>query len=89
MSAIYLLSGEVSFNAKTEDRSANGVSDFFADELATALVQTMALWIGPRLKIRPLTPAPPLFVVGIAYRKDANSTATEKFIASAKRTKSA
>ncbi len=89
MSAIYLLSGEVSFNAKTEDRSANGVSDFFADELATALAQTMALWIGPRLKIRPLTPAPPLFVVGIAYRKDANSPITANFVAAAQRAKSA
>jgi DNA-binding transcriptional LysR family regulator len=44
---------------------------------------------GPRLKIRPLTPAPPLIVVGGAYRKDANSTATENFIAAAKRAKAA
>src|SRR6266516_7596702 len=31
---------------------------------------------GPRLKIRPLQPAPPPLVVGIAYRKEANSAAT-------------
>jgi hypothetical protein len=43
---------------------------------------------GPRLKIRPLTPAPPPFVVGVAYRKETNSTATENFIAATKRAKS-
>jgi len=42
---------------------------------------------GPRLKIRPLQPAPPPLVIGIAYRKEANSTATENFIAAAKRPK--
>ena len=42
---------------------------------------------GPRLKIRPLTPAPPPFVVGVAYRKETNSKATESFIAAAKRAK--
>jgi len=44
---------------------------------------------GPRLKIRPLIPAPPLFVVGIAYRKDANSPTTANSVAAAKRAKSA
>jgi len=43
---------------------------------------------GPRLKIRPLQPAPPALVVGIAYRKDANSAATVNFIAAAKRARS-
>ncbi len=42
---------------------------------------------GPRLKIRPLQPAPPPLVVGIAYRKGNNSTATVNFIAAAKRAK--
>jgi len=42
---------------------------------------------GPRLKVRPLTPAPPPFVVGVAYRKETNSKATESFIAAAKRAK--
>jgi DNA-binding transcriptional LysR family regulator len=43
---------------------------------------------GPRLKIRPLQPAPPPLVIGIAYRKESISTATENFIAAAKRAKS-
>src|SRR5438874_4936418 len=44
---------------------------------------------GPRLEILPLTPAPPPFVVGVAYRKETNSTATENFIAAARRAKAA
>jgi DNA-binding transcriptional LysR family regulator len=39
---------------------------------------------GPRLKIRPLAPAPAPFVVGIASRKEAHSAATESFIAATK-----
>jgi DNA-binding transcriptional LysR family regulator len=44
---------------------------------------------GPRLKITPLTPAPPPFAVGIAYRKGAQSAATANLIAAAKRAKAA
>jgi DNA-binding transcriptional LysR family regulator len=43
---------------------------------------------GPRLKVRPLTPAPPPFVVGVAFRRDLRSAATENFIAAARRAKS-
>jgi DNA-binding transcriptional LysR family regulator len=41
----------------------------------------------PRLKIRPLQPAPPPLVVGIAFRKKARSTATDNFIDAARRTR--
>ena len=41
----------------------------------------------PRLKIRPLQPAPPPLGVGIAYRKKFCSTATDNFIDAAKRAK--
>ncbi|MGH7976272.1 MAG: LysR family transcriptional regulator [Limisphaerales bacterium] len=44
---------------------------------------------GPRLKIRPLQPAPPPVVAGIAYRKESNSKVTENFIAAARLAKSA
>ena len=40
-----------------------------------------------RLKIRPLQPAPPPLVVGIAYCKKFRSTATDNFIDAARRTK--
>lgn len=43
---------------------------------------------GPRLKVRPLTPAPPPFVVGIAYRKESSMAATVSFVAAAMRAKS-
>jgi DNA-binding transcriptional LysR family regulator len=38
----------------------------------------------PRLKIRPLQPAPPPLAVGIAYGKKFRSTATDNFIDAAK-----
>jgi DNA-binding transcriptional LysR family regulator len=41
----------------------------------------------PRLKIRPLRPAPPPLGIGIAYRKEFRSTATDNFIAAVKRVK--
>ncbi len=40
---------------------------------------------GPRLKVRPLTPTHPPHVVGVAHRKDVNSSATKNFVAAAKR----
>ena len=41
----------------------------------------------PRLKIRPLQPAPPPLAVGIAYRKKFRAKATDNFIAAANRSK--
>ena len=41
----------------------------------------------PRLKIRPLRPAPPPLAVGIAYRKKSRSKATDNFIEAARRAK--
>jgi DNA-binding transcriptional LysR family regulator len=39
---------------------------------------------GPRLKVRPISPAPPPFIVGVARRKKLNSVQAEKFIAAVK-----
>jgi DNA-binding transcriptional LysR family regulator len=41
----------------------------------------------PRLKIRPLQPAPPPLAVGIAYRKKSRSKSTDNFIEAARRAK--
>jgi DNA-binding transcriptional LysR family regulator len=41
----------------------------------------------PRLKVRPLQPAPPPLGVGIAYCKKLRSSATDNFIAAARRAK--
>ncbi len=43
--------------------------------------QSLDCLAGPRLKIRPLTPAPPPLVVGMAWRKTESSPVLEKFIA--------
>lgn len=40
---------------------------------------------GPRLKVRPLTPAPPPFVLGVAWRKGTQSAAVDNSIADAVR----
>jgi DNA-binding transcriptional LysR family regulator len=44
---------------------------------------------GPRLKVRPLSPAPPPLVLGVAWRKGVQSAAADNFIAAARRAKSA
>lgn len=43
---------------------------------------------GPRLKLLPLSPAPPPFVVGVAYPKGRRPAAAQSFIAVAQRAKS-
>jgi DNA-binding transcriptional LysR family regulator len=51
--------------------------------------QRLECLAGPRLKVRPLQPAPPPLVVGIACLKGNKSMATIDFIAAAKRAKQA
>lgn len=55
-----------------------------------ALVQeAFRCFAGQRVKLRILSPAPPPLVVGIVFRREANSTATENFIAAARSAKKA
>lgn len=55
-----------------------------------ALVQEgFKCFAGPRLKVRPLSPAPPPFVLGVAWRKGTQPAALRSFIAAARRAKSA
>jgi DNA-binding transcriptional LysR family regulator len=44
---------------------------------------------GPRLAVLPLAPAPPPFVLGVAWRKGVQSGAVDNFIAAVRRAKSA
>jgi LysR family transcriptional regulator, benzoate and cis,cis-muconate-responsive activator of ben and cat genes len=44
---------------------------------------------GPRLKIRPITPAPASFVIGMAWRKEHLSAAAENFLTAARQVKRA
>jgi DNA-binding transcriptional LysR family regulator len=74
--------------AEEHDSSTSLVASVEAGRGVALVQQGFDCLTGPRLKVRPLTPAPPPFVVGVAYRKDAHSPATEHFIAAAKRAKS-
>lgn len=73
--------------AEEHDRSTSLIASVEAGRGVALVQQGFECLAGPRLKIRPLTPAPPPFVVGMAYRKGTNSAATENFIAAARRAK--
>ena len=51
------------------------------------ITQSLKCLAGPRLKIRPLQPAPPPLAIGIAYSRKFQSTAADHFIEAAKRAK--
>jgi len=70
--------------AEEHDSSTSLIASVEAGRGVALVQQGFECLAGPRLRIRPLTPAPPPFVVGVAYRKDANSPAVEKFITAAK-----
>ena len=71
--------------AEEHDSSTSLIASVEAGRGVALVQQGFECLAGPRLKIRPLTPAPPPFVVGVAYRKEAQSAAVEKFVAAAKR----
>lgn len=75
--------------AEDHDGATNFIASVEAGRGVALAQQGFDRLTGPRWKVCPLTPAPPLFVVGVAYRKDAKSPATEEFIAAARRAKSA
>jgi len=71
--------------AEEHDSATSLIAAVEAGRGVAIVPQRMDSLAGSRLKIRPLTPAPPPCVVGIAYRKEARSAATDNFIAAAKR----
>ena len=74
--------------AEEHDSSTSLIASVEAGRGVALVQQGFDCLAGPRLKVRPLTPAPPPFVAGIAYRKESKSAATLNFIAAAKRAKS-
>jgi len=70
--------------AEEHDSSTSLIASVEAGRGVALVQQGFECLAGPRLKVRLLTPASWPFVVGIAYRKEANSTATENFIAAVK-----
>jgi DNA-binding transcriptional LysR family regulator len=75
--------------AEEHDSSTSLIASVEAGRGVALVHQDFDCLSGPRLRIRPLTPGPPPFVVGIAYRKDDDSQATKNFIAAARHAKSA
>jgi len=73
--------------AEEHDSSTSLIAAVEAGRGVALVQQGFDCLSGPRLRVRPLNPAPPPAVVGIAYRKGANSPATAKFVAAAKRAK--
>src|SRR5213592_3388310 len=71
--------------AEEHDSSTSLIASVEAGRGVALVQQGFDCLTGPRLKIRPLQPAPPPLVVGIAYRKERNSAATDNFVAAAKR----
>jgi DNA-binding transcriptional LysR family regulator len=70
--------------AEEHDSSTSLIASVEAGRGVALVQQGFDCLAGPRLKIRPLTPAPPPLVVGVAYRKGLNRPTVEKFIAAAK-----
>ncbi len=71
--------------AEEHDSATSLIASVEAGRGVALVQQGFDCLTGPRLKVRPLTPAPPPFVVGIAYRKDVRSPAADSFIAAARR----
>src|SRR5438105_4877695 len=71
--------------AEEHDSATSVIAAVEAGRGVALVSQRLDCLAGPRLKIRPLQPAPSRLVVGIAYRKEANSAATAGFIAAGKR----
>jgi DNA-binding transcriptional LysR family regulator len=66
--------------AEEHDSSTSLIASVEAGRGIALVQQGFECLAGPRLKVRPLTPSPPPFVVGVAYRKGRNSLATDKFV---------
>jgi DNA-binding transcriptional LysR family regulator len=71
--------------AEEHDSSTSLIASVEAGRGVALVPQSFDCLSGPRLKIRPLTPPPAPFVVGVAYSPSAKSILTEKFIAAAHR----
>lgn len=73
--------------AEEHDSSTSLIASVEAGRGVALVLQGFDCLAGPRLKVRPLIPPPPSLVVGVAFRKETNSSATRSFIAAVKRAK--
>jgi DNA-binding transcriptional LysR family regulator len=75
--------------AEEHDSATSLIAAVEAGRGVALVLQGFECLSGPRLKVRPLSPAPPPYVVGIGYRKNNTSAATENFVSAARRATSA
>ena len=74
--------------AEEHDSSTSLIASVEAGRGVALVQEGFDCFTGPRLKIRPLVPAPPPFVVGVAYRKESSSAAAvANFITAVRRAK--
>ncbi|HEY5894344.1 MAG TPA: LysR substrate-binding domain-containing protein [Chthoniobacterales bacterium] len=71
--------------AEEHDSATSLIASVEAGRGVALVLESFKCFVGPRVKIRPLNPPPPPLVVGIAFRREGNSKATENFIAAARR----
>ncbi|MDB6064828.1 MAG: hypothetical protein JWR26_1036 [Pedosphaera sp.] len=67
--------------AEEHDSATSLIASVEAGRGVALVQQGFDCLTGPRLKVRPLTPAPAPLIVGVAWRNQANSPAVEAFIA--------
>ncbi|MFO1499366.1 MAG: LysR substrate-binding domain-containing protein [Verrucomicrobiota bacterium] len=70
--------------AEEHDSSTSLIASVEAGRGVALVQQGFECLAGPRLSIRRVTPPPPPFIVGIAYRKEDTAAGTASFIAAAK-----
>jgi len=69
--------------AEEHDSATSLIASVEAGRGVALVQQGFDCLTGPRLKVRPLTPAPQPLIVGVAYRKETSSPITKNFIAAA------
>lgn len=72
--------------AEEHDSATSLIASVEAGHGVALVQQGFECLTGPRLKVRPLAPAPPPFVVGIARRNETSVTIIERFVDAARRT---
>lgn len=71
--------------AEEHDSSTSLIAAVEAGRGIALVQQGFECLAGPRLKIKPLSPAPPPFVVGVAHRQDASEASTINFLNATRR----
>ncbi|MDB6067306.1 MAG: hypothetical protein JWR26_3514 [Pedosphaera sp.] len=70
--------------AEEHDSATSLIASVEAGRGVALVQQGFDCLTGPRLKVRPLTPAPAALVVGVAWRKESSSPAVEAFLGAAR-----